>query len=167
MTNTARRIALVGATAALALTGAPPALAGTATVYQCTGPGGQAVSTDMVTPPTPPAAVLDARCGSAFFPWGLTLRKYGAVGSSFAGGQYGEALVSAPAGTLITGGTLTRQMLGYYFERKTSYGFGYWLRSADGHTIEVCGGSGTPPPDSCRPEADGLSRFANPVRDIG
>src|SRR3954449_1811502 len=119
MTNTARRIALLGATAALALTGAPRALAGTATVYQCTGPGGQAVSTDMLTPPPPAAAALDARCGSAFFPWGLTLRKWGVVGTSWAAGQYGETLVSAPAGTLITGGTLTRQMLDYVLERKT------------------------------------------------
>jgi hypothetical protein len=46
MTATARCIAIAGMTAAIVLTAVPRAIAGTATVYQCTGPGGQAVSTD-------------------------------------------------------------------------------------------------------------------------
>ena len=77
--------------------------------------------------------------------------------------------VSAPPGTLITGGTLVRQMLDYHFEGGkvgSSYGFGYWLRTADGQTIERCGGAGSPPPDGCLPQPDGLARFANPVRQL-
>ncbi len=58
-------------------------------------------------------------------------------------------------------------MLGYHEVRKVTDGFGYWLRTAEGATIESCGGSGTPPPDGCWPQPDGLTRFNNAVRDVG
>jgi hypothetical protein len=168
MTPTARRLAAAVVAVIALATMASSALAGTATVYQCTGPGGQAVSTDMLTPPTPPGAVLYAHCGDPSFPWGLVINKFGWIGGpSLVAGDYGEARVSAPASALITGGTLSRQMLGYHYERKSSDGFGYWLRTAEGATIETCGGVGTPPPDGCQPQPDGLSRFASVTRDIG
>ncbi len=116
-----------------------------------------------------PWAIDAANCGSPYWPWGLMLSSAGTPGTSWLAGQYGEALVSAPPGTLITGGTLTRQMLDYHFEGGkvgSSYGFGYWLRTADGQTIELCGGTGTPPADGCLPQPDGLARFANPVRQL-
>ena len=167
MTATTRRIAILGVAAVLALAAtAPHAVAGTATVYQCTGPGGQAVSTDMLTPSSAWAMTL-TNCGSPYWPWGLMLTTSGLTGSSWLANQYGEARVSAPPGTLITGGTLVRQMLDYHFEGGkvgSSYGFGYWLRTADGQTIELCGGTGSPPPDGCLPQPDGLARFPNPVR---
>src|SRR6478609_10973880 len=97
------------------------------------------------------------------------LSSAGTPGTSWLAGQYGEALLSAPPGTLITGGTLVRQMLDYHFEGGkvgSSYGFGYWLRTADGQTIETCGGTGSPPADGCVPQPDGLARFANPVRQL-
>src|SRR5690349_17126811 len=98
MTARSRRLSLLAMTATISLATAPAADAGTATVYQCTGPGGRVVSTDLLTPPTPPGATLYARCGSALYPWGLTIEKVGVPGaSSFAPGDYGEARVSAPA----------------------------------------------------------------------
>src|SRR3954454_20159578 len=169
MNATARRIASAATIAALGLVATPArTVAGTATVYQCTGPGGQAVSTDMVSNSAAWATTLH-NCGSPYWPWGLMLSTSGAPGTSWLAGQYGEALVSAPPGTLITGGTLVRQMLDYHFEGGkvgSSYGFGYWLRTADGQTIEACGGTGSPPPDGCLPQPDGLARFANPVRQL-
>src|SRR3954454_16546487 len=169
MNATARRIASAATIAALGLVATPArTVAGTATVYQCTGPGGQAVSTDMVSNSAAWATTLH-NCGSPYWPWGLMLSTSGAPGTSWKAGQYGEALVSAPPGTLITGGTLVRQMLDYHLEGGkvgSSYGFGYWLRTADGQTIELCGGAGTPPADGCVPQGDGLARFANPVRQL-
>src|SRR6478609_1325777 len=97
------------------------------------------------------------------------LSSAGTPGTSWLAGQYGEALLSAPPATVITGGTLVRQMLDYHFEGGkvgSSYGFGYWLRTADGQTIETCGGTGNPPPDGCLPQPDGPARFANPVRQL-
>src|SRR3954452_15766246 len=108
MTTPARRMAIAAVAAAIALAAAPRAVAGTATVYQCTGPGGQAVSTDMVTSSSQYALTL-RNCGSPDAPWGLMLTTSAAVVPSRLAGQYGEALVSAPPSTLITGGTLTRQ----------------------------------------------------------
>src|SRR3954454_11414550 len=138
MTATARSIVVAATAAAIALAPTPRAMAGSATVYQCTGPGGQAVSIDMVTRSSLWASTL-TNCGSPYWPWGLMLSSSGAPGTSWKAGQYGEALVSAPAGTLITGGTLVRQMLDYHFEGGkvgSSYSFGYWLPTPDRHTID-------------------------------
>jgi hypothetical protein len=168
MTARTRQLAVVAITSAVALAAPAPARAGTATVYQCTGPGGQAVSTDMVSSSAAWATTL-RNCGSPHWPWGLMLLMGGTPGISWLAGQYGEARVSAPPATLITGGTITRQMLDYHFEGGkvgSSYGFGYWLRTADGQTIELCGGAGNPPADGCLPQPDGLARFANPVRQL-
>src|SRR6478735_8389126 len=98
MTATAYRVAVVAITAVIALAAAPRADAATATVYQCTGPGGQAVSTDMVANSTAWATTL-RNCGSPYWPWGLMLTTAGAPGTSWLAGQYGEALISAPPGT--------------------------------------------------------------------
>src|SRR3954451_2912293 len=101
MTARIGRVAVAAMTTAIALAGAPRASAGTATVYQCTGPGGQAVSTDMVSSSTAWASTL-RNCGSPYRPWGLMLTTSGLVGTSWLAGQYGEAVVSAPPATLIS-----------------------------------------------------------------
>src|SRR3954470_10314700 len=103
MTCTPRRIALVALSAAIALATPSRASGAAATVYQCTGPGGQAVSTDMVASSAAWAVTL-RNCGSPFWPWGLMLSTVGTPGTSWLAGHYGEALVSAPPTTMITGG---------------------------------------------------------------
>ncbi|HWK25189.1 MAG TPA: hypothetical protein VNS09_01420 [Solirubrobacter sp.] len=168
MTACTRWLAVIVIMTATTLAASVPAGAGTATVYQCTGPGGQVVSTDLVTSSVAWASTL-RNCGSPYWPWGLMLDTPGTPGTSRLAGQYGEALVNAPPATLITGGTLTRQMLNYHYEGGkvgSSYGFGYSLRTADGQAIDICGGAAPQAPDNCLPQPDGLARFTNPVRDI-
>jgi hypothetical protein len=74
--NRRRRFRHVGAAAAaLTLAHAPAAHAGTATVYQCVGSGGQPAATDMVSSPaTTPALKFLVSCGQPGVAWGLEVR---------------------------------------------------------------------------------------------
>lgn len=142
---------------------ASSSLAGTATVYQCVGPGGQLAATDLLRPPDPARMTVSVRCGDPAKPWGIQLTRGGS--GNWEPSTSGELLVAGPAGTSVVGGQIERQIFGYVFSTDVTqytWGFGYRLTDAAGNMIERCGSAwedSNHPPRTCGPVPGGLWQF--------
>lgn len=164
MSRVPRSLAVLVAVAALL---APAvAEAGTATVYQCTGPGGQPVSTDLLTL-TPGVADVElaGSCGNPEPGWDLLLRSATYPGDMWVTGHERELRLDAPAGTVIVGGRLERQMVDLKVIQaapwENSRGLSYRLFAAEGTPLERCGGVKVETPETCQLQADGTKAFAS------
>lgn len=166
-----RRSARIGAVLAAGLFAgfgsASSSVAGTATVYQCLGPGGQLAATDLLRPPDAALMSVSVRCGDPTGPWGIQLAR--GTSGNWEPGTTGELLVAGPAGTSIVGGQIERQLFGYVFNRdvnQSTWGFGYRLSDAAGTILERCGTAWddyTEGPRTCGPTASGVWQFPSPV----
>jgi hypothetical protein len=147
----------------LVLHAAPVARAGTATLYQCTGPGGAPVATDLLTPGAgEPAVQLTGVCGNPAPGWDLRWGSTTLPGTIWVDGQARELRIDAPVDTVIVGGRLERQMVDLetrWSGGRNSYGLAYRLSTADGSQIERCGGLNLGGPETCQTQADGKKEF--------
>src|SRR4051812_39444847 len=162
MTSTRRRRAvLLGFGMALGLLSATSAQAGTATVYQCVGPAGQAAPTDLLHPPAVNLASVSVQCNPRWSDWPIQLGR--GTSGSYTETEHGDLIVAGPPATAIVGGRIERQMFGYAERVDTpqTWGFGYRLTTADGTLIERCGSAWAYelPPETCAATGAGLWQF--------
>lgn len=170
MSRSVRTGAFLAAALLAGLGATSTSLAGTATIYQCVGPGGQLAATDLLRPPDPALMSVSIRCGDPARPWGVQLTR-GSSGN-WEPNTSGELLVAGPAGTSVVGGQIERQIFGYLFSRDANlgtWGFGYRLGDASGTVIERCGTAWddyTEGPRTCVPTPNGLWQFPSSVASL-
>ncbi|RKQ90816.1 hypothetical protein C8N24_0631 [Solirubrobacter pauli] len=142
--------------------------AGTATIHQCAGPAGQIAATDMVRAPDVSRMEVSMACGVPGADWQIRLRR---GGPGFDPANPSEVLITGPAGTVISGGRIERQLFGYVYSTavgQATWGFGYRLSDAERRLIERCG---TEWPyegqlETCGPAAGGWWQFPTTAVDL-
>jgi hypothetical protein len=152
---------------AIALLTSPAAHAGSATVYQCLGPGGAPAATDLLTLAPGEARVqLAGSCGNPAPGWDLRWGSATYPGDMWATGRARELRLDAPADTTIVSAHIERQMVDVQVvqhpEGATSYGLAYRLFAADGTQLERCGGVSIAGTETCQVQADGTKGFPAP-----
>lgn len=165
MTRSLRPALAALAAMTLALSGAAPAQAGTALVYQCTGPGGARAASDLMTVAAgDPAVQLTGACGSPTAGWDVRWGSATTAGAMSSPGQARELRVDAPADTAIVGGRIERQLLdvrdAQVSKGVNSWGLSYRLLTGEGVQLERCGGDGLSGLNACAAQPDGAIAFA-------